>query len=378
MKYLSLKVLILCILLPPILYIISVQWLEGYLKEKYTRKVEEIYIGDAHRLLGGEISLQDAIEENISRFLKKDPLVPLGLKIHITVSTKKRTLLYPRISEGHPGTPQRDPIKIASENYRLMKEGMVLRLELKLGHNTPITNGLLGFYILLSLGALFIYYKKAQSRAEKESIEKDNKISRLQERLKGLEHGREQLISKTREIRSRLKETREQAAKNEEDMLHEVINLEEKLQENLAQQEIQQQEIQELKKEIMELEEDRSVHKEIHKRKLKASFDLTQKRFKVLYKNIVIDERAVTGFTELNDDMKIKCEEIIHQLDQDPRLVPIKRKVFDGKTKNKILEIIFAYRGRLYYRWSKENRLEVLAIGTKNTQARELEYLSRL
>jgi hypothetical protein len=43
-----------------------------------------------------------------------------------------------------------------------------------------------------------------------------------------------------------------------------------------------------------------------------------------------------------------------------------------------VLEVIFAYKGRLYFRNTKDKRVEVLAIGTKNTQARELEYLAKL
>ena len=43
-----------------------------------------------------------------------------------------------------------------------------------------------------------------------------------------------------------------------------------------------------------------------------------------------------------------------------------------------MLEVIFAYKGRLYFRNTKDKRVEVPAIGTKNTQARELEYLAKL
>jgi hypothetical protein len=72
------------------------------------------------------------------------------------------------------------------------------------------------------------------------------------------------------------------------------------------------------------------------------------------------------GFIELNDDMKIKGEEIIHQLNEAPDVVPIKRKVFAKNNQEKALELHFVYKGRLYFRTSKENRIEILAIGTKN------------
>ena len=52
--------------------------------------------------------------------------------------------------------------------------------------------------------------------------------------------------------------------------------------------------------------------------------------------------------------------------------------MFGGKGQKTVLEVLFGYKGRLYFRNSKESGIEVLAIGTKNTQARELEFLAKL
>jgi len=100
-----------------------------------------------------------------------------------------------------------------------------------------------------------------------------------------------------------------------------------------------------------------------------------KKRFDTIYKNLSINERAINGFIDLTDDMKIKVEEIIHQLNENPKLVSIKRKVFGKKGHETVLEVIFAYKGRLYYRKTKDNKIEVLVIGTKNTQTKDLEFL---
>ena len=51
---------------------------------------------------------------------------------------------------------------------------------------------------------------------------------------------------------------------------------------------------------------------------------------------------------------------------------------FGGKAHQTVLEVIFGYKGRLYFRKTKDKRAEVLAVGTKNTQARELDFLARL
>jgi hypothetical protein len=39
-----------------------------------------------------------------------------------------------------------------------------------------------------------------------------------------------------------------------------------------------------------------------------------------------------------------------------------------------VLEVLFGYKGRLYFRNTRDKQVEVLAIGTKNTQSRELEF----
>jgi hypothetical protein len=40
--------------------------------------------------------------------------------------------------------------------------------------------------------------------------------------------------------------------------------------------------------------------------------------------------------------------------------------------------VVFAYKGRLYYRTVPGNRIEVLVIGTKLTQTRDLTFLDKL
>ena len=102
------------------------------------------------------------------------------------------------------------------------------------------------------------------------------------------------------------------------------------------------------------------------------------KLFPVLYKNIVINRKALTGLLKLSEDQQIKAEEIIHQLDQTPENVIIKRKVFSGKKhKTTCLEVLFAYNGRLYFR-KQDNMIEVVVIGTKNTQPKDMEFLHSL
>ena len=45
MRFLSLKILVLCILIPPVLYIASAYFLERHFQARFTREIEEIYTG---------------------------------------------------------------------------------------------------------------------------------------------------------------------------------------------------------------------------------------------------------------------------------------------------------------------------------------------
>ncbi len=157
-------------------------------------------------------------------------------------------------------------------------------------------------------------------------------------------------------------------------MIQDIVSLEEQIEANILFQEDQQNEIDLLKEKIQLHDKDKQ---KVGKQKTKA-LNAVNKRFKTLYKNIHITERAIEGFINLTDEMKIKSEEIIHQLNEDSSIVSIKRKVFGKKGRETVFEVIFAYKGRLYFHKTKDNMIEILAIGTKNTQARDLEFLNKI
>jgi len=382
MKYISFKLLIICILLPPVLYVFSIQSLERHLQGRYTKEIEDVYTGDTRPLFDGSIQLKEAINNNIDRYLKSKALIPWGVKTSVTVTTKGNTILYPAVFEDEQVLLlQPDPMKVAADNYSIMNEGLVVNIDLKLAHNTIVSNAILTFYIFVVGFVLYFYYSKSINRARREEMEKNNEIVRLLEMeikrtdsIKDLKQDSLHLTSEVNKLKNKLKNEKIKTSLNEDEMIKEIVSLEDKININLTHQKEKQDEIDALKKKINLLEMGR--HKE---EKLKTKqIDSIQKRFKALYKNISVNKRAISGFIELNNDIKIKGEEIIHQLNEAPDLVPIKRKVFGKRNREKALEVIFAYRGRLYFRKSKENKIEILAIGTKNTQAKELEFLSNL
>ena len=382
MKFLSLKILILCILLPPILYIVSLQSIESHLNKRYAKEIGDIYTGDTRPLFDGSVRLKDAINNNIDRYLQSKAILSLGIKAKVTVATKQNTILYPAVFNDEEGDiPPSAPIQVAADNYNLMNEGLVVNVDLILEHNTLLSNVILAFYICMSVLVLFLYYRTGIKKARQEYTEKETEIARLLEfeknhtsKLKDLIKVKQKLIAEIIKIKRKLVHEKIRASKNEDDLIKEIVALEENINENIALQNEKQEEINALKEKIKFFEKERQIE---NKQKTN-SFDTVRKRFKTLYKNISANKRALNGFLDLTDDMKIKAEEIIHKLNEDPTLVLVKRKVFGKKGRATVQEVIFAYKGRLYFRKTKDGKIEILTIGTKNTQIKDLEFLDNL
>ena len=97
MKYFPFKILILCIFIPPVLYIASVQMLEKKLHTLYSDEIEDIYIGDTRPLFEGSLTIADAITQNIDRYLQSKALISWGIKVSVTVTTPSNTIIYPGV-----------------------------------------------------------------------------------------------------------------------------------------------------------------------------------------------------------------------------------------------------------------------------------------
>jgi hypothetical protein len=110
----------------------------------------------------------------------------------------------------------------------------------------------------------------------------------------------------------------------------------------------------------------------------RGSEQLTR-RMRTLYKTLEIDDRAIQDMVALRDEtMKLKAEEGIKRLVEDPESAAVRRKVGGLPPQLSIFELGFAGKGRIYYTRGRQHRYRVLAIGAKNTQKTDLEYLSRL
>jgi hypothetical protein len=380
MRFFSIKILILCILLPPLLYLITVIVLEGRIQAKLVRDIEETCTGDPQPLLDGSQRLRDAIRANVEAYLRSSTVIRYGVSVRVQISSRGGTVLYPPSFEG-PGEFQSasNPLRVAQENFTLLSEGLVVQAEARLEHNRLLSNGILCIYVLAALCVLMWHYRSASRRINREETERRQEIERLQrleagntDRLARLQQERENLLTEFNAIQALMEDERTRAGRNEDDLIQEIETLEKKLVGNLEQQKAQQQD-------ILLLMEALAGHEKEQRREDRArpkGEEIIRKRFVTLYKNLLINDRAVQGMAALNEELRLKAEEVIHQLNSDPDIVTIKRKVFGKKNRETVLEVAFAHKGRLYFRWRADRRVEVLAIRTKNTQERELEFLA--
>jgi hypothetical protein len=382
MKHLPFKILVLCVLLPPLLFIFTVQSLEKYFKQRCTYEIQSIYTGDARQLLDGSVKLREAIHKNVVRYLKNQRVTAFGLKLTVTVTTQGGTLLFPAaFDQANDDLDKVEAITVARDNYRLLNDGLVLKVDAKIEYNSFISIAILLLFIFSSVAVIAYFYQTSAALASKEERAQKQEMQRLIEiekqtnaNLIHLQNQREQLTEHLQKLRIELDNEKRKASNTEDDMIDEMTALESKLESNLSLMQQQQNEIEQLKDKINQYEKE----KEKGIRQKARSQDAISKRFSTLYKNLMVNERALDGFLDLPEEMKIKAEEVIHQLNNDPQMVTIKRKVFGKKNRETVLEVLFAYKGRLYFRNSHQNRIEVLSIGTKHTQSKDLAFLDKL
>jgi len=380
MRFFSIKILCACILLPPALYLLTVEISERQVEERFARQIEEIYTGDPQALLDGSVRVEDVLEANINRYLADSVLARNGFAVRVSVATPSGKLVYPSpIEPAERGSL--DPREVAMENFSILNAGLKVQVEARLEHNRLISNFLLSVYVLAALSVLMLHYRSAGRKINREEDRRQGEMNRLAalERsntvcLTELQQERAKLSAELGSLKAALQDERKRAERNEDDLIGEIESLERKLAENFGLQEAQQAELNVFKEKIALLEKEQR-REDKGRQKAAAVF---QKRFDTLYKNILLNERAVDGFVDLNEEMRLKAEEVVHQLNANPDLVAVKRKVFGKKNRETVLEVVFAYKGRLYFRRGPDRRVEIVAIGTKNTQERELEFLSSL
>lgn len=389
MKHFPFKVVVFCLVITPVLYTITLAGCRGYLEKKYLLKIQNGFIGNSSDLLNGSVHIEDQIAKNIQAILSRDPLIRMAeLDLEVQVTEGRGKIIYPiyvgtdDFQEDSPG--YYDVQAVADKNFAILNSGLKVNAVLHLDHGSFLANLIFALYSGISLLIFFVFYRQGSKRAEQEREAKNALIQDLKQDLKkdemrheklveDLNRERTELFKQIKQLNQKYQSDQKKAKINEDEMFNEIIGLEDQLNTYIELKQLRDVEIDKLKSSLEKAEQRKTVGKSG-----RGEFDFISKRFKTLYKNVEMSRKALNGFINLTEDQQIKAEETIHQLDRDPASVIVKRKVFSGKKHNTAcFEVLFAYTGRLYF-MNHPNRTQVVMIGTKHTQTKDMEYLHNL
>ncbi|MBF0388745.1 MAG: hypothetical protein HQK71_01430 [Desulfamplus sp.] len=381
MRYFPLKTAIFCIIIIPLLFTTTLIGIERYLETEHQNKIKS-HIVNGYK--ANESSVLDSIVDLMGNYIKElsdsDLLVKkFGLGANISLTDSSGNLIYLHCNGAENSKDEDQNSRVESKKITIANGlDFDLKVSVLLRQNTLLSNIILSIYTLFSLLIFFFFYKQSILKIAKDHKSRREAISSLVkdekeyiEKLESLKKERELLLKNLKEVKADSQEESRKASITEEGLFNEIVQLEKRLEENIALQKQKEEEIENLKNQLEKVEKKKGGSKR------RKSVDALAKRFSNLYKNIEMNERAIEGLLDLDDDdMQLKAEEVIHQLNYDPLDVTVKRKVFAGK-KNKTasFEVLFAYNGRLYFRNIEGNRVEILVIGTKNTQDKDMEFL---
>ena len=330
----------------------------------------------------GRYSVGEEVNRNLGHYLKNSLKAKLGVEITILVKTKDGRILYPggleTREEGRGGDAFRglNYVETAAENYRILNDGLLVDVGLKIKHNGWLSNSILVFYVLLAACILRFSLKKSEAEAERKEREQQESIERLSSQLEDTSARLQGVIAKEKVYVGKIGELNEEKrdlSRDVDGLLEEMEKLEEGLREQRSSRETLEQEVETLREELLRLKE----RGEKRGGKKKKTSENVAKRFRLLYKNLEFTDRAIKGFMDLTSDFQLKGEEVIHQLNENDELISVKRKVFGKGGKMNVLEVDFAYSGRLYFQKNSQGRIRVLAIGTKNSQGQDLTYIGK-
>lgn len=267
-------------------------------------------------------------------------------------------------------------------------------------HNSLLANGILIAYASALLWGLYINNRSNQRRYTREldsaletrdsaadrAREIENELKTTRERLANVEpsekamtqeisalhHERQDLQRKLAGLTAREEELRSKA-EAALSLTQEVQALEDLLEEAASDIETKDNEINDLEKNLKT-----AARAATPSNKSKASETLAR-RLRTLYKNLEVDDHALETMLALRDEtMKLKAEEGLKRLGDEADNVAIRRKVGGLPNHLNIFEMGFAGKGRIYYARGRQRQFRILAIGAKNSQDSDMEYLRRL
>jgi hypothetical protein len=289
----------------------------------------------------------------------------------------------------------------------VLREAVVLLparadVSVTLPHNALLSNAILIAYTAILLQCLYLYNRSMArredrrlraavdardetvaraSRIEQELEQSRQRLNRLEpaerehtEEIQALEAERQSLQTKLGSLLTREQELRGKAEQAVE-LSQEVHALEDLLEEASSDLMSKDDEIRGLETNLKRAAKSGPATSG----KKARGAELLARRLRTLYKSLEVDERAIDDLIALRDEtMKLKAEEKLKRLEEEADNVAVRRKVGGLPDHLSIFELGFAGKGRIYYTRGKQQRFRILAVGAKNSQDADLDYLRRL
>lgn len=334
--------------------------------------------------------IEDEIAGIIGHWHDTSYAIKAGVQAEIFVKTGTNKLLYPRFHHQQAGTDvaddenkpasHEDGTRIARDNQVILQEGLQLLLRVDVPRNSWLANGILTIYIMLFIFFPYWAYVLKTKEARELAASKQKAIEAANEKLTNTQEKLAQATAREKKEQTEIKRLKAdldiadaKVLKTENEALAEIEILDRDLQKSVKLKEELEKEVRRLETELRKIEASPIT---ISKQR-KAIIDTT-KRFKTLYKNLEVTSRAIDGFLELDANLQLQSEELIHTLNEDGSKVPVKRKVFSRKGSFPVFECEFGRNGRLYWSPGPGVKRQLWVIGTKNTQSKDLAYFDTL
>jgi hypothetical protein len=371
-----------------IAYVFSIKALEAVLQQHFDEAITAATRVDPST---GPVPLQ--IDEQVSSILRDSPWIRYGdVRVRpLILGADSRTLLF--AGTGFP------PLLLdeGDDGHRLLPA--LVDVEVAVPHNALASNAVLVLYAGLLVTTLAIYTRRLTAReqlrldglseardaaadravgieselgtvrARLAEVEPENEL--YAEEIDSLAGERTQLMTRLDELEAREGELRRKSSRAQE-LEQESRTLEELLDE--ATRDLETRDVQ-----ILELQSQVKRSNGGGKGSRNRPADLLERRFRALYKNLEVDGHAIQNLVALRDESwKLRAEEAMKTLSDEPDNAVVRRKVGGLPPHLSIFELGFAGKGRLYYTRGRARSFRILAIGAKNSQKTDLEYLSRL
>jgi hypothetical protein len=368
-----------------LLYTFSVRTVEALLAVHFERAVETIATAAP-----GEARPAERIAREAGALLDGSRWIRWGgVRVDpVVLGADLRTLLFA------PGAapPSSDGTRWSALGRDLLPART--RVVVSVPHNSLVANVVLVVYATLLLTLLFVY-TRVLTRREQERVERviatrdalagraaqiEEELGAVRERLaqalpahesdaaeiRALRGERASLLARLGELETREEALRTAGAQSGA-LRDEYQALEGLLEEALADLGRKDEELRALQKQAKQRTPSRREDEQLGR------------RLRTLYKNLEIEDRALSDLVGLRDEsLKLRAEEMLKRLSDDADHTAIRRKVGGLPPHLSIFELGFAGGGRIYYSKGRVRGFRVLAIGDKASQKRDLEFLSRL